>query len=62
MKAGDLALLDRHVAVPHGEELAVVDLLELAIDDDVPVARCRVPVHDGRFSDQSGSSRTPVVD
>src|SRR5262249_59811740 len=34
-EAGDLALLDGHVAVPHGEELAVEHLLEVTVNDDV---------------------------
>src|SRR5215468_10818644 len=34
-EARDLAFLDGHVAIPHGEELAVEHLLEVAVDDDV---------------------------
>src|SRR5262249_43384597 len=34
-EAGDLAALDGHAAVPHRQELAVVDLVELAVDDHV---------------------------
>ena len=31
-EAGDLALLDRHMAVAHGQEVAVEDLVDLAVD------------------------------
>ena len=42
-EAGDLALLDRHVAVAHGEEVAVEDLVDVAVDDDVAAAARSLP-------------------
>src|SRR5262249_6335514 len=55
-ETSDLALLDRHVAVAHGQELAVIDLLELAVDDHVPVALRGVSVAGRRFLDHRRSS------
>src|SRR5262249_37973813 len=65
-EAGDLALLDGHVAVPHGEELAVEDLLELTIDDDLflschrPVARRIVEISDASIPDESLDTQSTV--
>src|SRR5262249_7611809 len=43
-EARDLSPLDGHVAVAHGEELAVVHLFQLAVEDDVRRCRRAVPV------------------
>src|SRR5262249_10534609 len=55
-EAGDLALLDRYVAVPHSEKLAVVDLFQLAIDNGAALVLGRVPVRRRRLIDHHRSS------
>src|SRR5262249_38028198 len=64
-EASDLALLDGHVAVAHGQELAVEDLLEVAVDDDLflpchlPVARRIVEISNAFIPEQASIRRVP---